>query len=226
LCDEAWGVFLKGNMDGSGDATRVRVVDTVPGCVKGIGHHDAAKCFVTEFPTLYVGHLGENGAAEDAELGGVGHRRRKECEGDATIGSDRAIVRVVAKVHNSVDNARPHGIGNGHAVQHRRRIVPDSAPRTFGFAEHVVSVWGRELYPNAEVCAHMASGNNFKHIVGVKLEDWCERARLGVMAGMHVFDVQEDCFQLRTCVVFRVQEPHPHVVGVVVDDEQAVPEAM
>jgi hypothetical protein len=43
---------------------------------------------------------------------------------------------------------------------------------------------------------------------------------------MQVFDVQEDGFQLRTCVVFRLKEPHPHVVGVVVDDEQAVAEAM
>jgi hypothetical protein len=47
------------------------------------------------------------------------------------------------------------------------------------------------------------------------------------MAGMQVLDVQEDCFQLRTCIVFRLQEPHPHVVGVVVvDDEQAIAEAM
>jgi hypothetical protein len=82
------------------------------------------------------------------------------------------------------------------------------------------------LDPDAEVCAHLASDNSFKHRVGIKLEDWCERARLGVMAGMQVFDVQEDCFQLRTCVVFTLQEPHPHVVGVVVDDEQAVAEAM
>jgi hypothetical protein len=111
-------------------------------------------------------------------------------------------------------------------VEHRRRIVPDSAPRTFGFAEYVVGVWGRELDPDAEVCAHLASDNNFKQRVGVKLEDGCERARLGVMTGMQVFDVQENCFQLRTCVVFRLQEPHPHVVGVVVDDEQALAEAM
>ena len=33
-------------------------------------------------------------------------------------------------------------------------------------------------------------------------------------------------FQFRTCVVFRLKEPHPHVVGVVVDDEQGVAEAM
>jgi hypothetical protein len=46
------------------------------------------------------------------------------------------------------------------------------------------------------------------------------------MAGMQVFDVQEDGFQLRTCVVFRLKEPHPHVVGLVVDDEQALAEAM
>jgi hypothetical protein len=43
---------------------------------------------------------------------------------------------------------------------------------------------------------------------------------------MQVFDVQEDGFQLRTCVVFKLKEPHPHVVGVVVDDEQAVAETM
>ena len=49
---------------------------------------------------------------------------------------------------------------------------------------------------------------------------------MGVMAGMQVFDVQEDGFQFRTCVVFRLKEPHPHVVGVVVDDEQALAEAM
>ena len=73
MCVEAWGVFLKDNMDGSCDATRFRVVDTVPGCVRGIAHQDAAKRFFTEFPTLFVGDLGENGAAEDAELGGVGH---------------------------------------------------------------------------------------------------------------------------------------------------------
>jgi hypothetical protein len=46
------------------------------------------------------------------------------------------------------------------------------------------------------------------------------------MAGMQVFDVQEDGFQLRTCVVFILKEPQPHVVGVVVDDEQAVAETM
>jgi hypothetical protein len=90
----------------------------------------------------------------------------------------------------------------------------------------VVSVWGRELHPDAEVCAHPASDSSFKHKVGVKLEDRCERARLGVMAGMQVFDVEEDGFQLRTCVVFRLKEPHPQVIGVVVDDEQAVAEAM
>jgi hypothetical protein len=46
------------------------------------------------------------------------------------------------------------------------------------------------------------------------------------MAGMQVFDVQEDGLQLRTCAVFRLKEPHPYVVGVVVDDEQVVAEAM
>jgi hypothetical protein len=43
---------------------------------------------------------------------------------------------------------------------------------------------------------------------------------------MHVFDVKEDGFQLRTRIVFGLEEPHPHVMGVVVNDEQAVAEAM
>jgi hypothetical protein len=88
----------------------------------------------------------------------------------------------------------------------------------------VVGVWGREHDPDTEVCAHPASDNHFKHRIGVKLEDWCERA--GVMTDMQVFDVQEDSFKLRTCIVFRLKEPHPHVVGVVVDDKQAIADAV
>jgi hypothetical protein len=33
-------------------------------------------------------------------------------------------------------------------------------------------------------------------------------------------------FQLSACVVLALTEPHPHVMGVVVDDEEAVAEAM
>jgi hypothetical protein len=65
---------LKDDMDGSDDVTRFRVVDTVPWCVRGIAHHDAAKYFFTKFPTLFVGHLGEIGAAEDAEEANRGER--------------------------------------------------------------------------------------------------------------------------------------------------------
>jgi hypothetical protein len=43
---------------------------------------------------------------------------------------------------------------------------------------------------------------------------------------MQVIDVQENGFQFRTCIVFGLEEPHPHVMGVVVNDEQAVAEAM
>jgi hypothetical protein len=90
----------------------------------------------------------------------------------------------------------------------------------------MVGVWGRELDPDAEVCAHLAGECSFKDRIRVKFYDWCERARLGVMAAIQVLDVQEDGFQLRTCVVFRLEEPHPHVMGVVVKDEQAVAVAM
>jgi hypothetical protein len=43
---------------------------------------------------------------------------------------------------------------------------------------------------------------------------------------MQVFDVYQDGFQLTACVVFGVEEPHPHVMGMMVNDEQAVAEAM
>jgi hypothetical protein len=99
-------------------------------------------------------------------------------------------------------------------------------PRTFGFAEHVVGVWRRELDPDAEMCANLAGDWSFKDRVRVKFYVRCERARLGVMTCMHVLDVHEDGFQLRTRIVFKHEEPHPHVMGVVVNDEQALAEAM
>jgi hypothetical protein len=43
---------------------------------------------------------------------------------------------------------------------------------------------------------------------------------------MQVLNVQEDGFQLRACVVLALKEQHPHVMGMVVDDEQIVAEAM
>jgi hypothetical protein len=75
-------------------------------------------------------------------------------------------------------------------MEHRRSNVPDSTPRVFGFAEHVMDIRGRELNPDAEAGAHLAGDNKFKHIVRVEFYDRCERARLGVMAGMQVFDVK------------------------------------
>jgi hypothetical protein len=42
---------------------------------------------------------------------------------------------------------------------------------------------------------------------------------------MLVCDVHKDGFQLKARVVFGVKEPHPHVMCVVVDDDQAVTEA-
>jgi hypothetical protein len=39
-------------------------------------------------------------------------------------------------------------------------------------------------------------------------------------------DVHHDGFKLIACVVLALKEPHPHVMGVVVDDEHAIAEAM
>ena len=85
-------------MDGSGDAASLGIVHAVPGCVRGIANHDTMKLFLTEFPTQLVGHFGEDGAPEDAELGCVRHRRRKERERNAASEADRAVVRAVAEV--------------------------------------------------------------------------------------------------------------------------------
>jgi hypothetical protein len=46
------------------------------------------------------------------------------------------------------------------------------------------------------------------------------------MACKQVLNVRHDGFQLRACVVLGLKEPHPHVMGMVVDDEQAIAEAM
>jgi hypothetical protein len=43
---------------------------------------------------------------------------------------------------------------------------------------------------------------------------------------MQVFYVHHDDFQLSACVVFGLEEPHSHVMGMVVDDEQAIAESM
>jgi hypothetical protein len=61
-----------------------------------VANHDATKRFFAESTTQLVGHLRENSAPEDAELGGVGRRRRKESEWDATGEADRAAVGTVA----------------------------------------------------------------------------------------------------------------------------------
>jgi hypothetical protein len=87
-CAESRRVFLEDNMDGSGDAASLRIVHSVPKCVRGIANHDATTRFLTEFPTQLVWHFGEDGAPEDAEFGCVRHRRRKESEGDVTSESD------------------------------------------------------------------------------------------------------------------------------------------
>jgi hypothetical protein len=89
-----------------------------------------------------------------------------------------------------------------------------------------MGIGDRELHPNAEAGAHLAGDSIYKHKVRVEFNDWCERAGLGVMACMQVLNVQHYGFQLIACVVLALKEPHPHVMGMVVDDEQAVAEAM
>jgi hypothetical protein len=146
---------LEDGMDGSGDAASLGVVDAVPWGVTRIANYDATKRFFIEFPTQLVGHFGEENAPEDTELGCVWHRRRKEREGNATGETDRAVVRGITEVHNGANSAQPHGIGDGHAVEHRSN-VPDSAPWAFGFAEYVMSIGGRKLHTYAHASVHLS----------------------------------------------------------------------
>jgi ABC-type phosphate transport system ATPase subunit len=37
---------------------------------------------------------------------------------------------------------------------------------------------------------------------------------------MQIADIQQDVLELRARIIFRFQKPHPHVVGVAVDNEQ------
>jgi hypothetical protein len=61
-------------------------------------------------------------------------------------------------------------------VEHRRSIAPDGSPWAFGFAEHVMGIGGKELYPDAKAGAYLAGDISFKHGVRVKSYDRCERA--------------------------------------------------
>jgi hypothetical protein len=82
------------------------------------------------------------------------------------------------------------------------------------------------MHPHAKAVTHMAGDSSLEHRVKVEFYEWCERAGVGVMACMQVLDVHQYGFRLRACVVLALKEPHPHVMGVVVDDDQAVAEAM
>jgi hypothetical protein len=81
------------------------VAHAVPGCVRVIANRDATKRFLTEFPTQLVGHFGKDNAPEDAELGCVRHRRRKESERNVTSEADKQVVCAVAEENNRADSA-------------------------------------------------------------------------------------------------------------------------
>jgi len=49
---------------------------------------------------------------------------------------------------------------------------------------------------------------------------------VGVITGMSVPRVEEDGLQFRARLILRLQKPHPHEVSVVVDDQQAIPQAV
>jgi hypothetical protein len=50
-----------------------------------------------------------------------------------------------------------------------RSIVPEGAPWSFNFAEHVMSIGGRKLHTDAQASAHVAYDKSLKDIVRVEL---------------------------------------------------------
>jgi hypothetical protein len=115
--------------------------------------------------------------------------RREQGEWNATGETNNAAIGTVAKVHNSADSARPHGIWDGHAVKHRGCVVPECAPRAFRFVEHVVTRRGRELYTDAHVSTHLTGKRSFKDIVKVKFNDRGESVKRGVVACIKMADL-------------------------------------
>jgi hypothetical protein len=99
---------------------------------------------------------------------------------------------MVGKVHNCVDIARPHEVGDGHDVEHCGRVVSDCEAGAFCFAERLVGIRGRELYTNAHASTHLAGHSRLKYRVGVGSNDMGEGARRRVMACMQVVDLQQD----------------------------------
>jgi hypothetical protein len=68
----------------------------------------------------------------------------------------------------------------------RRCIVPDCTSGSFGLAEHVVGIGGRESYTDAHASTHLPGGGSLKNKVQVKLDDGGENARLKMMSCMQV----------------------------------------
>jgi hypothetical protein len=103
-------------MDGCSDAACDMVVDTVPSSVRWIADHDAAESLFAQLPSDFVKHLGKDNVPEDTEVRSIGRGGREEGERDASGGTNRATHRAVAEVQNSANRARPHEIGDKHAV--------------------------------------------------------------------------------------------------------------
>jgi hypothetical protein len=99
------------------DSASLGVVDAVPWGVRRVANHDTTIRLIAEFPTQLVGHIGEDGAPEDVELGDSWRRRRQESEWDATVETYQTALGAVAQVHKCVDNARPHEIWDSHDVE-------------------------------------------------------------------------------------------------------------
>jgi hypothetical protein len=104
-------------------------------------------------------------------------------------------------------------------VEHCICIVPDYAPRAFDKAEHVVGIGSRELCTDTNASAHLPGRGGLKTRVRAKLDDGAKCARMRMMAYVQVTQLHKNVFLLYARVLLGLEEPHPHVVGMVIDHE-------
>jgi hypothetical protein len=111
-------------------------------------------------------------------------------------------------------------------MHHGRRTIAKRAPWPFRLTEHVMCVWGKELCADAKLGVQALRVSILKHRITVEFDGGGIHIRESMVFGVSVSDFQEDGLKGRACFVFRLEKTHPHVMYVVVNDEQAVAKAM
>jgi hypothetical protein len=70
--------------------------------------------------------------------------------------------------------------------------------------------------------AHHAGSMSLKHRVNIKLQDMGESTGRKMKPSIHMVNVHEDRLQFRACIILGFQKSHPHKVGVMIYDNEAI----